>query len=63
MLLLGTTIIGVGAAVVTYFVSFGALSWRRRHRAAHAARLAEAQAPYRDLGSAAGVPKGREPAA
>ena len=63
MLLLGTTIVGVAAAVVTYFVSFGALSWRRRHRAAHAARLAEAQDSYRDLGSAAGVPKGREPAA
>jgi len=39
---------------VTYFVSFGALSWRRRHRAAHAARLA--QVPVE-------VSKGEEPAA
>jgi uncharacterized protein (DUF2062 family) len=30
MLLVGTTIIGAGAAIVTYFVSYGALSWRRR---------------------------------
>ena len=36
MLLLGTTIVGAGAAVVTYFVSFGALSWRRRRLAAQA---------------------------
>src|SRR5919197_268106 len=28
MLLIGTTIIGAGAAVVTYCVSYGALSWR-----------------------------------
>jgi uncharacterized protein (DUF2062 family) len=33
MLLVGTTIIGAAAAVVTYFVSYGALSWRRRKRA------------------------------
>ena len=33
MLLVGTTIIGAGAAVVTYCVSYGALSWRRRKRA------------------------------
>jgi uncharacterized protein (DUF2062 family) len=32
MLLVGTTIVGAAAAVVTYFVSFGALSWRRRRR-------------------------------
>ena len=30
MLVVGTTIIGAGAAVVTYVVSYGALSWRRR---------------------------------
>ena len=34
-LLLGTTLVGIGAAIVTYFVSYSALSWRRR-RAAHA---------------------------
>jgi uncharacterized protein len=33
MLLVGTTIIGAAAGVVTYFVSYGALSWRRRKRA------------------------------
>ncbi len=33
MLLVGTTIIGAGAAVLTYCVSYGALSWRRRKRA------------------------------
>lgn len=32
MLLVGTTIIGVAAAAVTYCVSYGALSWRRRRR-------------------------------
>ena len=32
MLLVGTTIIGATAAVVTYIVSYGALSWRRRKR-------------------------------
>jgi uncharacterized protein len=32
MLLVGTTIIGVAAAVLTYFVSYGALSLRRRQR-------------------------------
>jgi uncharacterized protein (DUF2062 family) len=37
MLLVGTTIIGAGAAVVTYCVSYGALSWRRRKRARDAA--------------------------
>jgi uncharacterized protein (DUF2062 family) len=29
-LLLGTTLVGIGAAIVTYLVSYGALSWRRR---------------------------------
>jgi uncharacterized protein (DUF2062 family) len=33
MLLVGTTIIGAGAAVVTYLVTYGALWWRRRKRA------------------------------
>jgi uncharacterized protein (DUF2062 family) len=37
MLVVGTTIIGAGAAVVTYCVSYGALSWRRRKRARAAA--------------------------
>ena len=37
MLLVGTTIIGVAAAILTYFVSYGALSWRRRKRARAAA--------------------------
>lgn len=32
MLLLGTTIVGAGAALLTYCISFGALSWRRRQR-------------------------------
>ena len=40
MLLVGTTIIGASAAVVTYCVSYGALSWRRRKRARAAARAA-----------------------
>ena len=40
MLLVGTSIIGAGAAIVTYCVSYGALSWRRRR-----ARLAESVAP------------------
>jgi uncharacterized protein (DUF2062 family) len=31
-LLIGTTIVGAAAAVVTYVVCFGALSWRRRTR-------------------------------
>ena len=53
MLLLGTTLVGVGAAVVTYCVSFGALSWRRR-RVAREAALAPEQLP---------LPKSREPAA
>ena len=42
MLLVGTTIIGTGAAIVTYFVSFGALSVRHRRLARHAARTAAA---------------------
>jgi hypothetical protein len=29
----GTTIVGAGAALVTYLVCYGALSWRRRKRA------------------------------
>ena len=33
MLIVGTTIIGVAAALVTYLVSYGALSWRRRKSA------------------------------
>jgi len=33
MLLVGTSIIGAAAALVTYCVSYGALSWRRRKRA------------------------------
>ena len=33
-LLVGTTIIGVAAGILTYFVSYGALSWRRRKRGA-----------------------------
>ena len=36
MLFVGTTIIGAAAAVVTYFVSYGALAWRRRKRAREA---------------------------
>ena len=32
MLLVGTTIVGAAAALVTYCISFGALSWRRRRR-------------------------------
>ena len=36
MLLVGTTIIGAAAAVVTYVVSYGALAWRRRKRAREA---------------------------
>ena len=38
MLLVGTTIIGAVAAVVTYCVSYGALAWRRRKRSRAAAR-------------------------
>jgi uncharacterized protein (DUF2062 family) len=53
MLLLGTTIIGVAAAIVTYCISYGALSWRRRRRrvapvtadAPRAARRASAREP------------------
>ena len=44
MLLVGTTIIGTAAAVVTYFVSYGALSWRRRKRARAAALLSATRA-------------------
>ena len=43
MLLVGTTIIGAAAAVVTYVVSYGALAWRRRKRAREA-RPAERRA-------------------
>jgi uncharacterized protein len=51
MLLVGTTIIGVAAAVVTYLVSYGALSLRRRQRrsvgdaAPRAARRGSAREP------------------
>ncbi len=54
-LLVGTSIVGVAAGLVTYFVSFGALSLRQRRRAASAARV---PAP-----EAAPAPKHREPAA
>jgi uncharacterized protein (DUF2062 family) len=33
-LLVGTTLVGAAAAIVTYFVSYGALSWRRRRAVA-----------------------------
>jgi uncharacterized protein (DUF2062 family) len=52
MLLVGTTIVGAVAAVVTYCVSFGALSWRRRRRQ-----------PVDGPGAAPGAPTGREPVA
>jgi uncharacterized protein (DUF2062 family) len=51
-LLVGTTIVGVAAGLVTYFVCFGALAWRQRRRAAQGASP--------DLVPA---PKHREPAA
>ena len=54
-LVVGTSIVGLAAALVTYFVSFGALSWRRRRRAANAAPVQE---PEMAAGS-----KQREPAA
>ena len=57
MLLVGTTLIGAVAAVLTYFVSLGALSWRRRKRAATARRGREG------LGAAGDVRSDREPAA
>jgi uncharacterized protein (DUF2062 family) len=41
MLLVGTSIIGAAAAIVTYCVSYGALIWRRRHRARLAASASE----------------------
>jgi uncharacterized protein (DUF2062 family) len=50
-LLVGTTIVGAAAGLVTYFVSFGALSWQRR-------RAASAAVSSNLLGS-----KRREPAA
>lgn len=73
MLLVGTTIVGTAAAVVTYLVSFGALSWRRRARPrgagagdvrtpdalGTAVRMPDAR---NGLGNAAGVPHGRRPA-
>ena len=44
MLVVGTTIIGVGAALLTYCLSFGALSWRRHRRSTReAAALATAE--------------------
>jgi len=52
-LIVGTTIVGVGAALVTYFVSFGALSWRRRRLVAAAGIDA---LPAHHLGPAASVP-------
>jgi uncharacterized protein (DUF2062 family) len=61
MLLLGTTIVGVAAALVTYVVSLGALSWRRRQRAARADRAdGPALAVHEGIGT---VPERREPAA
>lgn len=36
-LLVGTTIVGAAAAVVTYLVAFGALSWRRARPSNHPA--------------------------
>ena len=77
MLMVGTTIVGVAAAAVTYFVSFGALSWRRRRLAPGPGSGVRTEAPREGLGRAAGVtspprdgrgsaadvPKGREPAA
>jgi uncharacterized protein (DUF2062 family) len=65
-LFLGTTIVGTAAALVTYFVSFGALSWRRRRRVAPLTPLSTPGVPGTAAGvpgTAAGVPKGREPAA
>jgi uncharacterized protein (DUF2062 family) len=63
-LLVGSTIVGVAAASVTYFVSFGALAWRRHRRAVREANDARATLQARDrLGAASGVPNGREPAA
>jgi hypothetical protein len=60
----GSTIVGVAAASVTYFVSFGALAWRRHRRAVREANDARATLQARDrLGAASGVPNGREPAA
>jgi uncharacterized protein (DUF2062 family) len=54
-LLVGTSIVGLGAGLVTYFISFGALSWRRRRLAASAARVSEPEM--------AASPRHREPAA
>jgi uncharacterized protein (DUF2062 family) len=51
-LVAGTTIVGVVAAVVTYCVSFGALSWRRRRRQ-----------PVDGPGAGPDGPQGREPVA
>jgi hypothetical protein len=53
MLLLGTTIVGIGAAIVTYCISFGALSWRRRQRSV----------PPPAPAAQVGLPKTQEPAA
>jgi uncharacterized protein (DUF2062 family) len=50
-LLLGTTLVGGAAAIVTYCVSYGALAWRRRRAVALAgvedARSALAEGPDR----------------
>ena len=51
MLLVGTTIVGAAAALVTYCISFGALSWRRRRR----------RQPVDGPGAAPTAPQGREP--
>ena len=48
MLLVGTTIIGVGAAVMTYCISYGALSWRRRRRSVASTEASGAPASARN---------------
>jgi uncharacterized protein (DUF2062 family) len=42
-LLLGTTLVGAAAAVTTWLVSYGALSWRRRRRLDAEARVREVE--------------------
>ena len=60
MLLLGTTVIGAAAAIVTWIVCFSALSWRRRAKGDKSAGqpATSSQAPA-DIAPA----RGREPAA
>ena len=60
MLLLGTTVIGAAAAIVTWVVCFSALSWRRRVKGDKPAgeSATSSQAPA-DIAPA----RGREPAA